>query len=190
MKLPLNTTFLLKIPFFHLLFNSRFDGFSEDFTTYYNHNLETNPEDNLKLFEELYSSENDIEKKMVIHNLGVYYYRYQEQYWLKRPYNGHNVFIWENKFLEFLPSYNEKYNSKILINPKWDKLTEDYTKFILVEPDVFQYIILGMEMMFLDETVPPKLLPAFALAILIVYYDFKSEVEIFLEMEDPTYKII
>ena len=48
----------------------------------------------------------------------------------------------------------------------------------------------GLDMMLLSEKVPRTLLPAFALSILIIYYEHKTEIEYFLEQEDPTFKII
>lgn len=190
MKLPLRPTFLLKIPYFDILFSTRFEGFSEDFATYYNHILETNPEENLKVFQEFSQSQTDFEKKIIIHNLGVYYFRYQKKYWAKRPQNSFKFLHWEKIFETFLPTYNATYDANILIGPKWDKLTENYSKFIITEPDGHQYLIRGLEMLFLEEIVPHVLLPAFTLAILIVYYEYKSELEDFLQIEDPTYKII
>ena len=49
MKLPLHPSFLLKIPYFQILFDLRYEGFAEEFTTYFNHNLETNPEENIPI---------------------------------------------------------------------------------------------------------------------------------------------
>lgn len=190
MKLPLRETFLLKIPYFDFLFNSRFEGFSEDFTTYYNHILETNPEENLNSFQEFAKAQTDIEKKIIIHNLGVFYFRYQKSYWSKKPTASFNVLIWDAPFKNILPTYNEKYDGNVLIGPKWNKKTENYSSFFITEPDVHQYIIRGLEMMFLEQIVPYSLLPAFTLSILITYYNYKKELEDFLQIEDPTYKII
>ncbi|MCF8274957.1 MAG: hypothetical protein K9I95_14115 [Flavobacteriaceae bacterium] len=190
MKLPLRPTYLMKIPYFEVLFNSRFEGFEEDFATYFNHVLETNPEDNFKLFLDLYQSETDLERKIIINNLGVFYYRYQKNYWGKRPDSTYNFLVWEESFKTLLPTYNESFDANILIGPQWEKLTESYSRFIIAEPDFNAYIINGFDMMFLDETVPRELLPAFALSILVVYYKHKIEIEDFLETKDPTYKII
>lgn len=190
MKLPLHPSFLLKIPYFEILFRLRYEGFSEDFATYYNHNLETNPEENFRLFKEFYESETDFEQKNIIHNLGVYYFRYQKKYWGKRPAKAIDFLNWENSFENFLPTYNEKLGSDILFTPKWDRITETFSEFFVIETDVHQCVMVGMDMMFLSEKVPPSLLPAFTLSILIIYYEYKTEIEYFLEQEDPTFKII
>jgi hypothetical protein len=190
MKLPLRPSFLLRIPYFQILFDLRYEGFAEEFTTYYNHNLETNSEENFKLFKEFSESKFPIEQMNIVHNLGVYYFRYQKDFLGKRPKNSIDFLKWESTFENFLPTHKETLNSKILMPPKWDKLTESYSEFFIIEPDVHQIVMEGLDMMFLSEKVAPSLLPAFALSILIIYYENKTEIEYFLEQEDPTFKII
>jgi len=190
MKLPLRPSFLLKIPYFQILFDNRYEGFAEEFTTYFNHNLETSPEENFKLFKEFSESKFPMEQVNMIHNLGVHYFRYQKQYWTRRPKNSIDFLEWESTFEDFLPSYKEKLGTNILIAPKWDKLTESFSEFFIIETDVHQIVMEGLDMMLLSELVPPALLPAFALSILIIYYENKTEIEYFLEQKDPTFKII
>jgi hypothetical protein len=190
MKLPLRPSFLLKIPYFQILFDLRYEGFAEEFTTYFNHNLETNPEENFKLFKEFSESKFPIEQMNIVHNLGVYYFRYQKKYWGKRPKNSIDLLKWENTFENFLPTYEDQLGAKILIAPKWDKQAESFYEFFITETDVHQSIMEGLDMMLLSEKVPRTLLPAFALSILIIYYEHKTEIEYFLEQEDPTFKII
>lgn len=190
MKLPLQPSFLLKIPYFQILFKNRYEGFAEEFTTYFNHNLETNPEENFKLFQEFSESKFPMEQVNMIHNLGVHYFRYQKQYWGKRHNNSIDFLKWESTFEDFRPSYRDKLGTNILIDPKWDPLTQSFSMFFSIETDVHQIVLEGLDLMLLSELVPSSLLPAFALSILIIYYENKPEIEYFLEQEDPTFKII
>ena len=160
MKLPLRPSFLLKIPYFQILFEFRYEGFADEFTTYFNHNLETNPEDNFKLFHELSKSKFPVEQMNIVHNLGVYYFRYQRQYWSRRPKSTIDFLKWESTFESFLPTHIETLNSKILMAPKWNKLTESYSEFFIVEPDVHQIVMEGLDLMLLSEKVPASLLSA------------------------------
>ncbi|WP_372757695.1 hypothetical protein [Mariniflexile sp.] len=190
MKLPLYPSFFLKIPYFQILFDNRYEGFEEEFTTYFNHNLETNPEENFKLFKEFSQLKFPIEQLNIVHNLGIYYFRYQKNYWGKRPKNSIDFLKWESSFENFLPTYENKLGTKILMSPKWDKQSESFSEFFITEIDVHQAVMEGLDMMFFSEIVPCALLPAFALSILIIYYEHKTEIEYFLEQKDPTFKII
>ncbi|MGZ0016921.1 hypothetical protein [Yeosuana sp. AK3] len=190
MKLPLRPSFLLKIPYFQILFENRYEGFAEEFTTYFNHNLETSPEENFKLFQKFSQSKFPMEQRNIIHNLGVYYFRYQRQYWGKRHKNSTDFLKYESVFENFLPTHKEKLDTNILIAPRWNRQTESFSEFFIFETDVHQIVMEGLDMMLLSELVPPALLPAFALSILIIYYEHKTEIEYFLEQEDPTFKII
>ncbi|GAA4801743.1 hypothetical protein [Litoribaculum gwangyangense] len=190
MKLPLRPSFLLKIPYFQILFDLRYEGFAEEFTTYFNHNLETNPEDNLNLFKEFSQLKFRMEQLNVVHNLGVYYYRHQRQYWSRRPKNKIDFLKWESTFGHFLATSKDKPGTAVKMAPKWNRYTESYSEFFITELDVHTIVMEGLDMMLLSETVPSALLPAFALSIMIIYYEHKLEIEDFLEQEDPTNKII
>ena len=95
MKLPLRTTLLARMPYFELIFSSRFENFIDDFVLYYNHALDTNPNEVLEAYHNFYNVEEDIQKKIIIHNLGYRYFHYQKKYWSKRPQAKINVLQWE-----------------------------------------------------------------------------------------------
>ena len=190
MKLPLRETYLMKIPYFDFLFSSRFEGFSKDFVSYFNQILTTDPDENLLSFLELSEYLEDATHKIIAYNLGLFYYRYQKNFWLKKPTTAYKFLLWEACYKDTMPAFNEKYRAKLMVNPEWDKSTENYSGFFITEPDYHQYIIAGLEMMFLDKIIPTNLLPAFTLSILIVYYDSIKEIADFLQINDPTSKII
>ena len=190
MKTPLRKTYLMKIPYFEFLFSSRFEGFSKDFVNNFNQILNTDPNENLLSFLELSEYLEDVTNKIITYNLGLFYFRYQKSIWLKNPSTAHKFLLWEPCYKDTMPAFNEKYRAKLLVNPEWDRTTENYSGFFITEPDCHQYIITGLEMMFLDKIIPTNLLPAFTLSILIVYYNNKNEIESFLQLKDQTDKII
>lgn len=190
MKTPLRETYLMKIPYFDIIFSSRFKGFSKDFVNNFNQISNTDPNVNLLSFLEISEYLEDVTNKIITYNLGLFYYRYQKSIWLKNPLTANKFQFWEPCYRDTMPAFNEKYQGKILVNPEWDRTTENYSRFFITEPDCHQHIITGLEMMFLDKIIPSNLLPAFTLSILVVYYNNIKEIQDFLELEDPTNKII
>lgn len=187
---PIPPSLLLKIPLFKILFETHYDGFQSDFCDNYNLVYYTDPERNFTLFNEFYNSLTTIEEKILVHNLSVYYYRYQRNYWNKRPHLTYKILFWEDEFKKLLPSYDEQYDSQFLINLELETKSNSDSKPVINTPSAHEYILGALDMLFQDEIVPPELGPAFTLAILIVYYEFSEELNELLNITDPTPKII
>lgn len=187
MKLPLRTTLLYKIPYFALLFSSRFENFADDFTLYYNHAIDCNPIEVLDSYHEFFNNEKDIQKKIIIHNLGARYFNFQKKFWSKRPQAKINFTAWEKCYETELPTYDEAKDIKLLQIEKPKKRSDKPT---LKEPDFNEEIITALDMLFIDETVPRNLLAGFCLSIMLTYYIHFEEIELWLEKEDTTRKLL
>lgn len=187
MKLPLRTNLLARMPYFELIFSSRFENFIDDFVLYYNHALDSDPNEVLEAYHNYYNVEEDIQKKIIIHNLGCRYFQYQKKYWSKRPQAKINVLPWEKCYETELPTYNEIEDLKRLnlTTPKNRK-----EKTLIQEPDYNEEILTALDLLFVDNTVPRNLLSGFCLSIMITYYNHTEEIESWLEKEDNTRKLL
>lgn len=187
MKLPLRSTLLARMPYFELLFSSRFENFDEDFALYYNNALDSDPIEVLEAYQDFFEAQTDIPKKIIIHNLGYRYFHYQKKYWSKRPQAKINLLQWEKCYESELPTYNEAEDIRRLQLeiPKSRK-----NKITIQEPDYNEEILTAMDLLFIDETVPRNLLSGFCLSIMITYYNHIEEIETWLQKEDTTRKLL